>query len=83
MSDHPSNLMVTYLGLVRALAWKIHQKLPRQVDLEDLVGYGTIGLVEAATTFDPSRGLRFTTAFHRIRGVLAAYRRCPGSASKL
>ncbi len=71
MSEQRSNLIVSYLGLVRALAWKIHQKLPRQVDLDDLVGYGTIGLAEAATTFDPARGLKFTTyAFHRIRGSI-------------
>ncbi|HUE72057.1 MAG TPA: sigma-70 family RNA polymerase sigma factor [Pirellulaceae bacterium] len=71
MSDQRSNLIVNYMGLVRALAWKIHQKLPRQIDLEDLVGYGTIGLAEAATTFDPARGYRFTTyAFHRIRGAI-------------
>lgn len=63
--------MVTYLGLVRALAWKIHQKLPRHVELDDLVGYGTIGLAEAATTYDPGRGLKFTTfAYHRIRGAM-------------
>ena len=71
MSDQPSNLIMQYMGLVRALAWRIHQKLPRQIDLEDLVGYGMIGLAESATTFDPSRGYRFTTyAFHRIRGAI-------------
>lgn len=71
MSDQASNLMVTYLGLVRALAWKIHQKLPRHVELDDLIGYGTVGLAEAATTYDPSRGLKFTTfAYHRIRGAI-------------
>ncbi len=71
MSDKRTNLIVTYMGLVRALAWKVHQKVPRQVDLEDLVGYGTIGLAEAATTFDPARGFKFTTyAFYRIRGAI-------------
>jgi RNA polymerase sigma factor FliA len=71
MSETRHNLIVSYTGLVRALAWKIHQKLPRQIDLEDLVGYGMIGLAEAATTFDPARGYRFTTyAFHRIRGAI-------------
>src|SRR5262245_45447216 len=71
MSDHRSNLIVEYMGLVRALAWRIHQKVPRQVDIEDLVGYGTIGLAEAASTYDQTRGVRFITyAFHRIRGAI-------------
>lgn len=63
--------MATYLGLVRALAWKIHQQLPRSVELDDLVGYGCVGLAEAAQSFDPKRGLKFTTfAYHRIRGSI-------------
>ena len=64
-------LMMKYLGLVRALAWKIHRKLPRNVDVEELVGYGHLGLAEAARSFDESRGLKFSTfAYHRIRGAI-------------
>ncbi len=64
-------LMMKYLGLVRALAWKIHRKLPRSVDVEELVGYGHLGLAEAARSFDESRGLKFSTfAYHRIRGAI-------------
>ena len=58
-------------GLVRTLAWKIHIKLPKSVDLEDLVSYGQIGLAEAARDFDAGRGGQFTTyAYHRIRGAI-------------
>ncbi|HTN76839.1 MAG TPA: sigma-70 family RNA polymerase sigma factor [Pirellulaceae bacterium] len=64
-------LMSKYLGLVRALAWKIHRKLPKHVDVEELVGYGHLGLAEAAKSFDESRGLKFSTfAYHRIRGSI-------------
>lgn len=64
-------LMTKYLGLVKALAWKIHRKLPRHVDVEELVGYGHLGLAEAARSFDESRGLKFSTfAYHRIRGAI-------------
>ena len=71
MIEQRSNLIVEYMGLVRALAWKIHQKVPRQVDIEDLIGYGMIGLAEAASTYDQTRGVRFITyAFHRIRGAI-------------
>jgi RNA polymerase sigma factor for flagellar operon FliA len=58
-------------GLVRSLALKIHRGLPRRIDLDDLIGYGQVGLVEAAREFDPARGTRFATfAYYRIRGAI-------------
>lgn len=64
-------LIADYQGLVRSLAWQIHCKLPPQVDLEDLVGYGQIGLIEAAQAFDPSRENQFSTySYYRIRGAI-------------
>jgi RNA polymerase sigma factor for flagellar operon FliA len=69
MDSH--SLMTAYIGLVRALAWKIHQQLPRSVDLEDLVGYGCVGLAEASQSFQADRGLKFSTfAYHRVRGAI-------------
>lgn len=58
-------------GLVRSLAVQVHRRLPPQVDLEDLVGYGQLGLAEAARDFDPTRGGQFSTfAYYRIRGAI-------------
>ncbi len=58
-------------GLVRSLASQIHRKVPARVDLDDLVAYGELGLVEAARDFDPSRGCQFSTyAYYRIRGAI-------------
>lgn len=58
-------------GLVRTLAWQIHRKLPPQVDLDDLIAYGQIGLAEGARDYDPQRGTQFTTfAYYRIRGAI-------------
>jgi RNA polymerase sigma factor for flagellar operon FliA len=58
-------------GMVRSLAWKIKQKLPPQVDLDDLIGYGQLGLVQAAQDFEPDRGGQFSTyAYYRIRGSI-------------
>jgi RNA polymerase sigma factor for flagellar operon FliA len=63
--------MTKYIGLVRALAWRIHRKLPRHVDVDELIAYGHLGLAEAARSFDESRGLKFSTfAYHRIRGAI-------------
>lgn len=58
-------------GLVRSLAWKIHRTLPEHLDVEDLVGYGQVGLAEAAQSFDPERGGQFSTfAYYRVRGAI-------------
>jgi RNA polymerase sigma factor for flagellar operon FliA len=46
-------------------------KLPPGVDAENLEAAGVLGLVEAANTFDPRRGIQFTTyAYPRIRGAV-------------
>jgi RNA polymerase sigma factor FliA len=67
----PQELINGCQGLVRSIAWKIHQKVPRSVDLDDLIGYGQIGLAEAARDFDASRGNQFTTyAYYRVRGAI-------------
>ena len=58
-------------GLVRSLAVAVHRNLPPRVDLDDLIAYGQVGLVEAARTFDPARGSRFSTfAYYRVRGAI-------------
>jgi len=58
-------------GLVRALAVQIHHKLPATIELDDLVAYGELGLVEAARSFDPGQGCQFSTyAYYRIRGSI-------------
>lgn len=69
----PSHMMLitSCQGLVRSIAWKIHQRLPKHVELDDLIGYGQVGLAEAARGFDESRGGQFTTyAYYRIRGAI-------------
>lgn len=58
-------------GLVRSLALTIHRRLPRSVELDDLIAYGQVGLGEAARDFDASRGIRFSTfAYYRVRGAI-------------
>lgn len=58
-------------GLVRTIAWRIHQRLPKTVDLDDLIGYGQVGLAEAARDFDERKGHQFVTyAWYRVRGAI-------------
>ncbi|OHB78770.1 MAG: hypothetical protein A2W31_01430 [Planctomycetes bacterium RBG_16_64_10] len=57
--------------MVRSLATQIRRNLPVGVDLDDLIAYGQVGLVEAAKDFDRDQGSKFTTyAYYRIRGAI-------------
>src|SRR5262245_37449565 len=69
-----------HLPLVRHLVGKLVAELPTGVDIETLEAAGVLGLVEAATNYDPQREARFKTyAYLRVRGaVLDELRRnCP------
>lgn len=58
-------------GLVRFLARKVHSRLPASIDLDDLIGYGQVGLLQAAREFDPNVGTKFSSfAYYRIRGAI-------------
>jgi len=73
MIDTPTRqaLIEECQGLVRSLAAGIHRKLPKHVELADLISYGQVGLAEAARDFDATRGSRFSTfAYYRIRGAI-------------
>jgi RNA polymerase sigma factor for flagellar operon FliA len=55
----------------RALAFEIARTLPPFVSRVDLVSVAIQGLVEAATRFDPTRGVQFKSfAYYRIRGAV-------------
>jgi RNA polymerase sigma factor for flagellar operon FliA len=42
-----------------------------QLEIDDLVSAGTIGLIEAADRYDATRGVPFGTfAYRRIRGAI-------------
>jgi RNA polymerase sigma factor for flagellar operon FliA len=56
---------------VQAIARKVKRTLGAAIELDDLVGYGSKGLVEAAERFDGRAGVAFTTfAYYRIRGAM-------------
>jgi RNA polymerase sigma factor for flagellar operon FliA len=60
-----------YTPYVRSIAGKVRKKLPPDIEFDDLVEYGMIGLLEAAQRFDPEAGANFMTfAYYRIRGAV-------------
>lgn len=61
-----------YIPLVHSIAAMISGKgLPPNIDYNDLVSDGMIGLMKAWDNFDPKRGVKFETyASYRIRGEI-------------
>lgn len=59
------------LPLVKAIAIRVHESLPVHVELDDLVHAGILGLFDAATKYDPSKQVAFSSyAKHRIKGAI-------------
>ena len=60
-----------YAPKIRFLALRLKAKLPRSVELGELISSGTLGLMEALGKFRPQLGIRFETyAESRIKGAM-------------
>jgi RNA polymerase sigma factor for flagellar operon FliA len=64
-------LILAHVPLLQHLVGRMSFDIPGRVQREDLFGWGMRGLIEAADSWDPSRGLQFSTyAYPRIRGAI-------------
>lgn len=64
-------LIDRYQDLVYKIAHRLHDNLPDEVPIDDLIGWGYTGLLEARERYDESRQTRFATyAYYRIRGAM-------------
>jgi RNA polymerase sigma factor for flagellar operon FliA len=64
-------LILEYLPYVKRIVHRIAIHLPPNVETEDLMNVGVIGLIQAIDRYDPSRDNKFTTyAAFRIRGAV-------------
>jgi len=69
--DERERLLLEHLPQVKYLARRIHDRLPAQVPLEDLIHAGVIGLIDAVDKFDPSKHVQLKSyAKFRIRGAI-------------
>lgn len=60
-----------YAPKVRYLASRLRARLPRNVDVNELISAGSMGLVESFSKFNPEMGVKFDTyAENRIRGAM-------------
>lgn len=68
--DHNAMLQ-QYSPLVRRLAHQMIAKLPANVEIDDLIQVGMIGLNDALSRYDAAQGVQFETfATQRIRGAM-------------
>jgi RNA polymerase sigma factor for flagellar operon FliA len=64
-------LILRYQGFVRSVATTAWKTTLGNVDLEDLISYGQVGLIQAARSYDPTSQVEFATfAFYRVRGAI-------------
>ncbi len=64
-------LIMKYASFVKYVAGRIAVNLPSNVEFDDLVSYGILGLIDAIDKYDPERNVKFKTyAKTRIRGAI-------------
>ena len=64
-------LILRYAPVVKRVVGRMMMTLPATLDMDDLLSYGAIGLIDAVEKFDPHRGIKFETyAVSRIRGTI-------------
>ena len=64
-------LIRSYLPLVKRVVHRLSGRLPKDVDLQEMLNSGIIGLVDALEKYDPKHETNFSTyAQFRIRGAI-------------
>jgi RNA polymerase sigma factor for flagellar operon FliA len=64
-------LVLAHVGLVKSLAHRLRRRLPSQVEVAELVSVGVLGLIDAASRYQPSLGVPFDAfARQRIHGAM-------------
>jgi len=64
-------LIIDNIEIVKVIAGKLFHSYNSNVDYEDLVSYGILGLIDAIEKYDPDKNVKFETyANFRIRGAI-------------
>ncbi|MFH1624590.1 MAG: FliA/WhiG family RNA polymerase sigma factor [Pseudomonadota bacterium] len=64
-------LILEYAPLIKYIAGRMAVRLPPNIEVNDLINSGIIGLIDAIEKFDPKRGVKFRTyAEFRIKGAI-------------
>jgi RNA polymerase sigma factor for flagellar operon FliA len=69
--DSRNELIVRYSHLVKQVVYRLGFAYHSAIDVDDLISYGIIGLIDALEKYDPSKQVKFETyAYFRIRGAI-------------
>jgi RNA polymerase sigma factor for flagellar operon FliA len=69
--ETPERLVAGHLDLVRRIAWRVHGRVRRVAEIDDLVQIGMVALIEASRSFVQRGEAAFATyATLRIRGAM-------------
>lgn len=70
-SELREKIIIEYAGLVKIIAGKLCIYLGHNVEYDDLLSFGTFGLIDAVDKFDSTMGVKFETyASLRVRGAM-------------
>lgn len=66
-----NELIVEYMRVVKYVAGRMAIHVPQTVDINDLINWGVLGLMDAVEKFDHAQNVKFSTyATIRIRGAI-------------
>lgn len=69
--EERERLIIDHVPLLKHIVGRMFFDVPGSLDRDDLFGFGMLGLIGAADSWDPGRGLAFSTfAYPRIRGAI-------------
>ena len=70
-TNKENDRLLEHIGLVKRVALHLKTRLPNFMEIDELIQVGTIGIIEAAKSFDNSKGVEFEIfARTRIRGAI-------------
>ena len=71
LGESKPQILEKYGPYVRSLAAQVRKQFNSQFEMDELVAWGQIGLLEAAERFDARVGANFLTfAHYRIKGAI-------------
>lgn len=71
VENRQESLIIAHMPMVKRVAIHLKARVPPFMELDELVQVGMVGLIEAARSFDPTKGFEFEHfALSRVRGAI-------------
>ena len=71
VDNRHESLIMAHMAMVKRVAVHLKARIPPFMELDELIQVGMVGLIEAARSFDPTKGYEFEHyALSRVRGAI-------------